>query len=262
MFKFFKRFLTRKRRQPAETEVRSPDERLNEVLLRARERLDRFLVTRSRESGLIKKTDSWSLVKTSPGLFRLEAQGLSVLISTEPFLALKDGKLNGLLRMSEMELCRALKENGKPAGFFNRGDELPAASRAVLDGFLGSDQDERDPESLPELGDLLDWSLFDLDRMISLNSANTLALVLIRSEPDVENLLRGRLSSGMKRMLVQETEILLGAGSRPELNPHTRLRVLLDYEDALLEFRRTMLSYLTRERLRRERERTVSTVKA
>ncbi len=260
-------------RKPAAPAAGGPDvdTRLGDLLRRLREKLRAFLITRQAEPGVLKETPHFRLSKTNDNLFRLEAEGVSVLVHTEPFLLKKDGKIQGLLRMSEVSLCRALAEAGpkaelgsflehaEPPGERSRGlfAELRKSSykSSPANGAPGSGGTDLDV--LPALSELLTWQPFDADQMIAQNDLNTLGHVLIHATPDLEVFLRNRLSARLKLMLVEELERIGSPGSRPELNPNSRNRGLLQFEEALLEFRRKMHAYVLRERgraLRRERQ--------
>lgn len=271
-------------RKPAAPAPSGPDAdtRLGDLLRRLREKLHAFLVTRTAEPGVLKETPHFRLSKTNDNLFRLEAEGVSILVHTEPFLLKKDGKIQGLLRMSEISLCRALSgggpkmdlgsflEHADPPGERSRGlfaelrkSSYKSAGGAGQDARKSSynsdgDLDGADPDVLPALSELLTWRPFDADQMIAQNDLNTLGHVLIHATPELEVFLRNRLSRRLKLMLVEELERIGSPGSRPELNPNSRNRGLLHFEEALLEFRRKMHTYVLRERgreLQRERRR-------
>lgn len=229
----------------------TPDDRLRVSLSRVREKLSRLLITRSRPQGEIKRTKRYALVKNNPGLFRLETENLSVLISTESFLYQKDGKVQGLLQMSELALCRALAGESIEE-FFRRAQPPGESSRALYTSLLG-DRQADDYDRLPALGELVAWPPFDMDQMIAKSSLNTLAHALVHAPEDLERALVARFSRRLKLELADELERLALPGSAPELNPHSRVRSLSDFEPALIEFRRTMYSYRLRETARRER---------
>jgi hypothetical protein len=274
----------RRNRQTEAGQGPGPDERLDRVLRQLRERLQKFLVVRSAPPGPIPTGGSYTLTKTSGELFRLEseADGLAILINTRPFLtrhpvAGQPGQfqIRGLLRMSEVELCRALSDK-TPGEFLSHAEAPGEGSLTLFQELLGAPAadrqararavllDERSepvPRSgavgvLPQPAELLQWPLFDADQMIARNSPNVLAHVLIHAAPELEAFLRGRCSTRLKLVLIEELERLGSAGSRPEMNPGSRNLGLLQFEDALTEFRRTMSDYQTRlerERLRGQR---------
>ncbi len=271
MWKFLESlFNRRRRRRRATTPAGELDTRLNERLAAIRAKLDRWLVTRRSEPGPVKKTARWALTKTNQGLYRLEAPGVSVMISTEPFLTrqkTKEGdlKITGLLRMSELALSGAVHGAGELATFFQKAEPVQGPGRELfvalatpaVNGTIRAAPEEGVEtvgERLPEPGDLTRWEPFALDQMIVRNSPNTLAHVLVHADPDLERLLRSRLSEGLKRSLLTELDSLLSVGSDPTLNPHTRVRSLLEFEEALAEFQGRMKSYQAQERAKKARE--------
>lgn len=246
MASFWKRWFGRRRADaiPEESPAPAP-ERLRRSVLALREKLNQFLVTRSVPSGMIRQEKAWSISRTNVGLYRLEGEGVSVLINTEPFLVEKDGKLQGLLRMGEADLCRAIQNGRGPGDFLRLAEGLAQQSSEQLRARFPEAVSEN--EALPPLGQLLGWSDFDVQQVMARVPPNTLAHVFIHATPGIESLLLENISARKMELLISELEALSGAGARREMNPHTRLRTLTDFEPALREFRAAMLE-LTRER--------------
>ena len=237
-------------------------ENLQAGLIKNREKLSKFLITEG--TGVIKKTKDWEVRKQAAGLFRIDTKEASILINTGGFLARKESKITGLLRMSETDLNRALHANEGLDGFFSRAEPLGASSLPLRDELLGHlDPADKKSESgvsadrAPDSGrgaardldkkqgpeDLLSWEKFDLDQVIAHSATNTLAHVLVRASRELEELLLSRLSRGKQAMLVDELNLLYSAASHPDLNPHSRTRSLLEFEDAVLEFVDVMNAY-------------------
>lgn len=225
------------------------EEDLIQWIARARNRLERFLITRSVRQGQVKKTKEWTLNKTNDGLFRLEGERYSLLLSTAPFLAEKDGKISGLLRMNESTLCRLLHDSAGIAQFLEKSDPLDTKYNDLAMALTGKELQEHE---LPVPMDMVTWSDFDVQSVLAHNSLNTIAHVMISSPPPVGHKILGVLSSRMKRSLILEMESLVSPGTDPALNPHSRNRALQDFESALLEFRRTMKEYLESETRKKE----------
>ncbi len=238
MASFWKRWFGRARPAEAAPTVAPAAERLHEAIDAVRARLKQFLVTRSVTTGMLRQEKNWSVQRTNVGLFRLEAEGLSVLINTEPFLVEKDGKLQGLIRMGEADLCRAIASGRGPADFFRLAEGLSQQSSEQLRARYPEAVSEN--EVLPPLGQLLGWSDFDIQQLTGRVPPNTLAHVLVHSASAVESLLLGNLSARKMELLISELEALAQPGSRREMNPHTRLRGLTEFEPALREFRLVM----------------------
>lgn len=213
--------------------------------------MSRFLITRTLEKGAVRKAKGWSLVKNNESLFKLESDSVSVLISTAPFLTKKDGKVTGLLRMSESDLNKSLHDNGDLSLFFQRSEVVTGNSHNLfmeLSGFSG------DLTQYPDLNEIQNWEPFDIYQMIAHHSPDTLAHVLIHAESEAVDALSSQLSAGLKRKLLFELEALTSAGSDPALNPHTRIRPLQDYEPALLEFRKNMGKYKLKQEQKKKQQ--------
>ncbi len=225
----------------------STDDRLSELLGQGRDKLRKFLLSRSKPSGELKKTKNWALSKTNQGLFRLEGSGFSLVIHTEPFLLKKDGRVTGILRMSEGDLNRAAHDGGTLQGFLSRAEPLPAHSRDLLSELLQggnvspvTQEDGAIFDDRPGLEDLRGWSDFDIYQVIIRVSANILAHALIHGSPETESKLRHNLSRRLKSTIVSELEALMSPGSRAELNPHSRAHSLTEFDGALSELRTAM----------------------
>ncbi len=249
MFGALKKFFSRKKRRQERGKelLPGPDERLLELVTEARKRLKRFLITRSLPSGEIKRSRSWRLLKTGEFLFRLEAQNLSLLINTRPFLVQKEGEITGLLRMDEALLCRLLNSESDLAGFIAQSDPLSESSMAILDRFP-SLRDQRTQHELPPLVELELWDDFEVYQVVARSSLNTLAHVYLHASPKVMERLEKHLSSRLKASLIQELEFLLSPGGDPALNPHSRVRSLFHFDSALHDFRREMGNQKSRSR--------------
>lgn len=257
MASFWKRWFGRSRGPLAPEEEPAPaSDRLHRSVLALREKLRTFLVTRSVPSGVLKEGKGWSISRTNVGLFRLDGEGVSVLINTEPFLVEKDGRLQGLVRMAEADLCRAIQDGRGPGDFFRMAEGLSQQSSEQLRARYPEAVAENDV--LPPLGQLLGWSDFDVQQVTARVSPNTLAHVLLHSAPAVESLMMANISQRKMELLISELDALSRPGSRREMNPHTRLRGLTDFEPALREFRLAMLELRREHNYAAGRERTAS----
>lgn len=236
-------------REESESPGLKPEEELLQWIARARTRLERFMITRSIKHGPVKKTREWTLHKTNDGLFRLDGDKYSILISTAPFLARKDGKISGLLRMSETSLCHLLHDQANLNGFLQHSDALDERYNDLVEELTGKELEEHE---LPALVEMVTWSDFDVQSVLAHNSLNVIAHVLISSSSSVQHKILGALSERMKRALILEMESLVSPGTDPALNPHSRNRSLQDFESAILEFRRTMRVYIDNESRKKE----------
>ncbi len=253
---FFKTGLfSRKKRAPLpdpKEQKKRLDEKIDGLLRKCRKRLEELLITRKVERGSIKKTSTWELFRSNPGLYRIDAPGVSILLHTAPFLiegaAPKQGtkKVQGLLQIKEIELCKAALSSKSLADFL-RHAEAPSVSmgQEIYDRLLSGSERQCETERLPSLSELLAWQPFDLDQMLARNTENTLAHVLIQADPKLELLLRSRLSFRLAQIVQEELEALLMEKTDGRFdNPHSKQRPLQDFEAALREFQGSMQAYL------------------
>lgn len=246
MASFLKNLFTRKRKLKQIVEQSDPAEQIDRMLGQLRDRLGKFLITRNVASGVVKKTTGWTVSKTNQGLFRLESDRVSVLISTEPFLIRKDGKIAGLLGMSEVDLCRALATGKSVSEFFKRSYPVRGKSIPLMNAVTG----KKDSDSKASIEDLPEWMPFDIHQMIARNRPNIIAHVLIQGSESVVTAIMNSTSIRYKRMLVTELESLLSPGSAPELNPGSKNYGLLSFETAIEEFEDQMNQYIFQQKLK------------
>ena len=214
-----------------------------------KEKLDKFLITRSISSGEVKSTKSWKLVKNNNGLFRLESDALSILINTESFLIPKDGRVTGLIRMSEAALCRVLMDKGPVGDFFSLAEPIRAEYLKILpDGI------RREEPEYPGIDDLVGWDIFDLYQMIARNRPDVLTHVLIHASNEVREKIKNQLSIRKKEMLILEMKSLLSGANHPSMNPYSRVKSLLEYEEALVGFRKKMQEYIMEKQLKERKK--------
>ncbi|MDH5654339.1 MAG: hypothetical protein OEZ34_00390 [Spirochaetia bacterium] len=245
MFGSIKKILNLGRKKPEIIRTREDvDYDLDSLISSLKARLNQFLITRNAPPGEIKATKNWKLSKNSRGLFRLENDSISVLINTEPFLAVKNGKITGLIRMPEVSLCRLISDHTDVLDFFSMAEPLRSEYTSLLQDFTRTE-----PE-FPGIDDLEHWEVFDLYQMIARNSPNTLVHVLLHASDQSRKKIQEQLSLRKKEILILEMKSLQSGGSAAGMNPHSRNRPLLEYEDALLEFRRKMRDYLHEKQLK------------
>ena len=237
-------FLSPRKRMPPRA-APPLDERLSELLREVRGKLDEFLVTRSAGPGPIRKTGEWSLARSGPGLFKLEfAQG-SLLITTRPFLLRKDGRVQGLLQMSEVALCKAISGGGPISEFLMRSEPPSEESRPLFDELTGKVPSGPPPEVLPPMSLAATLNPAGFDQVLVNAGPNVLAHALLHADAALADRIRGRLSDRHRSLLILELESLEGGGDR-STNPHSRVFGLLDFEDALRAFRRALAGVLAK----------------
>lgn len=251
---FFQRVFAKVRRkkkaQPPPTHEQI-SQKILESVAAIQSKLDRFLITRKVESGPIQKSQKWSLHKNHTGLFRLDAAGFSVLLFTEPFLIRRQDKVQGVLPISEVELCRAA-QGKEPSGFLRAATPPTGKGYAIYESLLGQ---RPQGDALPSIDDLLSWPNADLHRLIARCRMNIVAHVIVNSTEAVRKLILSNTSRRYKEMMITELESLLSPGSDPELNPGSRNLGLLEFEKAMKEFQQEMVRFRKEDDLRERRRR-------
>ncbi|MBI3396722.1 MAG: hypothetical protein HY042_12870 [Spirochaetia bacterium] len=243
MLAFLKRLFRKQKPQPPRRPSHEElDSRLDLILKELRLKQKRLLVTRSVTSGEIKAASGWKLSKTGTGLFRLDSDKASLLLFTEPFLLKKEGKITGMLGISESGLCRALGEGSlesilqvvEPVG--GHSEEL---MRELRKGAPPAGEAALDASSLTD---------FDVSQLLAKSSLNVIAHVLM-SGGELEKKVRKNLSVRLKEEIARELEGLTSPGT-----PGRRFYALLDFEEALAEFRARWRDYENEKLLRQMRE--------
>ncbi len=236
----------RKKRTPSASVKEKEDSDLDSLLKKAGDRLRKFRITRSAESGIIKKTKDWSFSRSGEGLYKLEGEGFSVLIYTEGFLTKKSGKLTGLVHISESELCRALHAGESAVSLLGHADSLTEKSRNLLmEHFSLKAEDSVHP---PAIDDIAHWDDFDVYQTLIRVHPNTVAHVLLHAGEAASAKIRSQMSSRYHDTIVLELQSLLSAGA--DINPHSKIRSLTDSDAALEEFRKQMQHVLQKKYVR------------
>lgn len=239
-------FFRKKKALPSIRNRESEDSDLDSLISKTKVRLEKFLITRSASSGLIKKTKEWSFSRSGEGLYKLEGESFSVLIYTEGFLTEKAGKLTGLVHIPESDLCKALHANESAAALLSRADSLTEKSREVLARHFNI----RSEESVhpPSIDDIADWDDFDVYQTLIRVSPNTVAHVLLHASPESSAKIRSQMSERYKDSIILELQTLLSGGS--DINPHSKIRSLTESDAALEEFRKQMQNVLHKKYVR------------
>ncbi|MBE7438131.1 MAG: hypothetical protein HS115_06705 [Spirochaetales bacterium] len=217
--------LFRKKSPPPEpAEPRADFKRLRRAILQARESYAKLLPGRSAEKGLLLRTDRFQLQKTGFGLYRLEAQDLSITISTESFIHNKDGKIQGLVQLSEPALARAIR--GRELGLFfpaqvGSGSEL---LRTLLPQSHGVD-----------LTSLMDLPVIVRETWLSRAGPALVAHVLVGHKAATIDPICENMSRRFQAMVADELELLCGPAREKLSNPHSGRFALLENDRALNE---------------------------
>ncbi|MBI38743.1 MAG: hypothetical protein CMF59_04030 [Leptospiraceae bacterium] len=248
--KIFAKVRRKRKANPPPTQAQI-HQKIIETIQSIRGKLDRFLITRKVESGPVQKAQKWSLHKNHTGLFRLDADGMSILLFTEPFLVKRQEKVQGLLPISEVALCRAARDKD-PSAFLRAATPPSGKGYTLYQSLLGERSEQ---EILPAIEDLLSWPNADLHRLIARSRMNIVAHVLVHCTEPIQKLFLSNTSRRYKEMMITELESLLSPGSDPDLNPGSRNLGLLEFETAMHEFQQEMHRFLKENELRENRRR-------
>ncbi len=220
-------------------------DRLDMVLRSLRSELKGLLVTRTAPAGEIKKSGDWKLTKTAVGLFRLDSPNSSVLLNTEAFLLRKDGKINGLVRIREADLCQALQE-GSPQKILDYVESVPGHSRELMSELRGKGATQDRALDADLLTD------FDAGQLITKAGSMLIGRALVPAEGPLEKKIRKNLSVRLIDSIADDLESLLDR--RKASRSGDTAGEILELESALEQFRAVWSSYLIDKTMREMRE--------
>jgi len=217
LFDFFKR----NKIQPPAVDPRAELKRLQKALSVARDAYAKLLPGRSAQPGILLRTDEFQLQKTGFGLYRLEARDLTITISTESFLSKKDGKIQGLLQLSEAALARALR--GRSLALFFP-DQVGSGAE-ILQSLM--------PET-HSIGLITLMKLPAIQRETWLSQAGPalVAHVLVALPPATIDPICENMSRRFQAMVADELELLSGPAREKLSNPHTHQFALIENDRA------------------------------
>ncbi|MCB1304556.1 MAG: hypothetical protein KDK37_09770 [Leptospiraceae bacterium] len=240
----FAKVRRKKRPEPAPTSAEL-NQSIEEIVKSIASKLDRFLITRKVAQGPIQKSAKWALHKNHTGLFRLDAEGMSILLFTEPFLVRRQDKIQGLLPISEVDLCRAAQQKD-PSAFLLQAQPPSGDGFALYESML--EKSDRDSVELPSMEELRHWNGSDIHRLLSHLRMNVVAHALIHASAEIRSILLSNASRRYREMMILELEALRSPGSDPDLNPNSQNLGLLQFDRALKEFQSEMRTYLRQKR--------------
>ncbi|MCB1176059.1 MAG: hypothetical protein KDK36_00650 [Leptospiraceae bacterium] len=236
--KFF-RFL----KSPDE-DVHLDDKKLNTIkkplgfqmeLKELKQKLSDFLLTNKINSGLVVSRNQYKLLKTGQFLYKLEGKEksgreFSIVISTGNFLNLKDGKISGILQVTEGELNKAIQsEYGSLEGFLNKFKNLELGDKS-LEAVTG----KKNKFSWKEI---LLWDRFWQEQLFLRLRPSYVAILIVSLDDSFSNLFLNVTSSKQKKIVDDELFYLNQGVNSEESNPYTKNLNLIYYEEAYKELK-------------------------
>ncbi|TGK13880.1 hypothetical protein EHO60_00550 [Leptospira fletcheri] len=214
-----------------------------------REKVDRFFLTRKKQSGTIFESTTLKLTKNNRHLFRLEGKEksgreYSILFVTGNYLNELNGKVNGVVFLGEADLNRILSSDQK-------------SLKGILSGIQTPDWDEESWSLLqeePELRkssdswkEVLAWEPIWSQQVIIHLRPNVLAVLLVFMGKEFEDFFRKNSAVRVQEMVSKELYFLNVSGNRDF--PHSENLSLYEFDSA----KRELESVLNRIRSKREK---------
>ena len=209
------------------------------------------------ESGTVREEKGWKLSRTAPGLFRLDAPDLSVLIQTAPFLLKKGGKIQGVIQLSEGSLCRMIHRGATPVDLIVSSENLDPA---FMEEFQLKGKSLEEKDVLPSTESIREFSPFDLHSVLAKSGSHIIAHILLNASRDAAVKILGSLSRrAMESVLLDLKGLIDTSGSR-ELFPQSRIFPLQETDGALLRFREILRDHRVQQERKRKRGGSQETV--
>lgn len=234
---FLKKFLwsgsTKAMSENTEKKIKAPKGMAGE-LNDLRAKFSQFLITRKKEAGLILERKNYKVTKNSNRLFRLEGKEkdgneYSLLISTGSYLTSKDGKITGLVHLSEADFNRAIAyEHSSLRSIFSRVKQIDFDEASIP--FI--DQDKK-----IDWKEILDWGIFWQEQIFIRLSANNTALLLVSLDDSFSNLFEKISTKKQKKIIAEELFFLNQGVTSEEMNPHSKNKNMFDFDCALKDLK-------------------------
>lgn len=193
-----------------------------------RRKLKQFLITTTVRSGTVVEQESFRLIKSSPGLYRLEGrqqQGkpYSLVITTGNHIREQADKITGFLQVNEAELNRAIQEDHNSLGqimeYF--------ASHEIKDSTtLGLSQETFQWQEVQK------WPRFWREQLLLKLSANDTALLLISLGDEFKQFFSRTATRKQRRIVMDELFFLNQGVTDRQMNPHSKNRSWIDFDFA------------------------------
>ncbi|MDX1960960.1 MAG: hypothetical protein SFU98_20490 [Leptospiraceae bacterium] len=231
-----------KKQEPEEQETISRQRRFGfEIELdELKKKLNDFLLTRKVDTGKVIERKNYTLIKNGNALYKIEGtektgRPYSILISTGNFISENNGKLTGLISVTEASLNRAL-----------------LADYTSLDAFLSKFNGLKlTNESLQALGvietkfnwkEVLTWTRFWKEQLFLHLRPNTTAVLLVTLDNDFKDLFLKVATRKQKQIVSEELYYLNRGVNSEESNPNTLNYDLKEFDFAKEKFENTILN--------------------
>lgn len=218
----------------------TPDS-LPRELEKARKKFQNFHLTRSMKAGEEIVRKDYKLKKTSTHLYRLEGRDFNLVLVTGNSLSERDGKVQGVLQISEQEVNRALQREHSSLGSFLD------LWNPVFTGDLPNQGESKDWRRI------LGWEVFWKEQILLRLRADTVAVLLVALDADFERFFMNTATTKQKKIVQDEVFYLNRGKNSSEWNPHTKNKTLLEPDSAIAELNRVV------EELQAKREREQGT---
>ncbi|EQA37141.1 hypothetical protein LEP1GSC047_0692 [Leptospira inadai serovar Lyme str. 10] len=250
---FWKRLLFWRKSDRAETELEEHSVRESRgytwELKDLREKVDRFFLTRKKAAGLVFESADLKLTKNNRHLFRLEGKEksgreYSLVLATGNYLTEQNGKVTGVIFLTEAELNRLLTFDQKSLKGILSGIREPKweeESWAVL---------QEDPElkkSSDSWKEILSWEPIWSQQVIINLRPNVLAVLLVFLGKEFEEFFHKNSAERVREMVSKELYFLNVSGNKN--SPHSENVSLYEFDLAKKELE----SVLVRIRSKREK---------
>ncbi|MCB1189121.1 MAG: hypothetical protein H7A23_22695 [Leptospiraceae bacterium] len=228
------------RKRTSSKEKKTPPKKIPRGLKRELEdlkgKLTNFLVTYSVKNGVVAETNNYKLTKNAPNLYKIEGKErsgrtYSIVISTDDIINSSNGKISGLIRVSEAELNRALQYNYTTLGdFLANFQRLKLSERSL--GIVYEKQVQSDWK------EILSWKRFWKEQFLLKLSPNVIAVLLAVLDMEFYQFFMDIATEKQKRIVVDELFFLNQQVNSDETNPYTKNLGLVHFESAEDEFKK------------------------
>jgi hypothetical protein len=203
-----------------------------------KKKLSDFLLTSKVNTGLVVQRNQYKLLKTGQFLYKLEGKEksgreYSIILCTGNFLNEKDGKVSGIVQISEGELNKAIQ-----------------SEYATLEGFLQKfphlELSEKSIEVLTEKPnkfswkEILLWERFWKEQLFLKIRPSYIAVLIVSLDDSFGKLFLDVASEKQKKIVEDELFYLNQGVTSEESNPYTKNVNLIYYETAYKELKKNI----------------------
>lgn len=199
-----------------------------------RKKLSDFLLTSKTNSGKVIERERYVLLKTSPCLYKLEGtqsdgKQYSIILSTGGYLKEANGKITGLLHLSEAEINRAIM-----------------AEHETLESFIELCKSLSYSELFGSNSVAIPWSQiqayprFWKEQILLRLKPNSIALLLISQGEPFKKLFYEVSTTKQRKLIMDELFYLNQGTTSEEANPHSKNRNLMNYDQAIQDLQKVV----------------------